>query len=120
MPPLLPGIALVYAGGLIPLFKPVISMPASSPRVPIVIAVLAAALALSTTALAQQLLPNPAAPAPARARPAAVATPRAASCHNGQSFDRFLAELKQKAVAAGVSQATIAAVSYTHLRAHET
>ncbi len=37
-----------------------------------------------------------------------MAQPRAASCHNGQSFDRFLAELKQKAVAAGVSQPTIA------------
>src|SRR6202167_6779576 len=41
----------------------------------------------------------PAFPAPARAAP----VPRAASCHNGANFDRFLAELKQQAVAAGVS-----------------
>jgi lytic murein transglycosylase len=34
-------------------------------------------------------------------------SPRAASCHNGQSFDRFLAELKQKAAAEGVSQRAI-------------
>jgi len=37
----------------------------------------------------------------------AIATapgPRAASCHNGMTFDRFLADLKQQAVAAGVSQ----------------
>src|SRR4029079_17618001 len=62
------------------------------------------------------------APAPARPRPAAVAprplitpgpdqptaavspSPRAAACHNGMSFDRFLADLKQQAVAEGVSQ----------------
>ncbi|QPF88035.1 lytic murein transglycosylase [Bradyrhizobium genosp. L] len=60
-------------------------------------------------ASAQQLFgdPPPVKPLPARPRPAAVA-PRAASCHNGQSFDRFLAELKSKAVTAGVSQATLA------------
>ncbi|HEY0910820.1 MAG TPA: hypothetical protein VGD75_11370, partial [Bradyrhizobium sp.] len=40
---------------------------------------------------------------PAAARPATSPSPRAASCHNGLSFDRFLAELKQTAVAAGVS-----------------
>jgi lytic murein transglycosylase len=33
--------------------------------------------------------------------------PRAASCHNGASFDRFLADLKQQAIAAGVSQRAI-------------
>jgi lytic murein transglycosylase len=33
---------------------------------------------------------------------------RAASCHNGASFDRFLAELKQQAAAQGVSQSTLA------------
>lgn len=37
--------------------------------------------------------------------------PRAASCHNGQSFDRFLTELKSQAVTAGVSQQTIAEAS---------
>ena len=34
-----------------------------------------------------------------------------AACHGGLSFDRFLAELKQKAVAAGVSQRAIAEAS---------
>src|ERR1700723_379794 len=42
-------------------------------------------------------------PAPARAAP----VPRAASCHNGANFDRFLADLKQQALAAGVSQRAI-------------
>ncbi len=54
-----------------------------------------------------QLLPplgQPAAPA----RPLAAPSPRAAACHNGASFDRFLADLKQQAVAAGVSQRAIA------------
>ena len=36
---------------------------------------------------------------------------RGASCHGGQSFDQFLAQLKQDAVAAGVSQRAIAAAS---------
>jgi lytic murein transglycosylase len=54
------------------------------------------------TALAQ-FMPVPSTPAPARA----AAIPRAASCHNGANFDRFLADLKQQAVAAGVSQSTI-------------
>jgi lytic murein transglycosylase len=74
----------------------------------------AASLTLSSLAIAQQ------APAPARAAPrpvvapgqqppaAAPRTPRAASCHNGMSFDRFLAELKQQAVAEGVSQRALA------------
>ena len=48
--------------------------------------------------------PAPAQPMPAAARPIAVPSPRAAACHNGLSFDRFLTELKQQAVAAGVSQ----------------
>jgi membrane-bound lytic murein transglycosylase B len=52
----------------------------------------------------------PANPA-AAPRPATSPSPRAASCHNGLSFDRFLAELKQKAVAAGVSQHAIAEAS---------
>jgi lytic murein transglycosylase len=45
------------------------------------------------------------------ARPPAAPSPRAAACHNGMSFDRFLADLKQQAVAAGVSQRTIAEAS---------
>jgi lytic murein transglycosylase len=54
-------------------------------------------------------LDAPAFSAPARA--ARTPVPRAASCHNGASFDRFLAELKQQAVAAGVSQRAIAEAS---------
>ena len=46
---------------------------------------------------------------------AACATPALAQsgarCHNGQSFDQFLAGLKQDAAAAGVSQRAIAAAS---------
>jgi lytic murein transglycosylase len=42
------------------------------------------------------------------ARPTAVPSSRAAACHNGASFDRFLADLKQQAAAAGVSQRAIA------------
>ena len=60
------------------------------------------------------LAPRPCAPAqpmPAPARPAAAPMPRAAACHNGQSFDRFLAELKQQAAAAGVSQRAISEAS---------
>ena len=36
---------------------------------------------------------------------------KGASCHGGMSFDRFLADLKQQAVAAGVSQRAIAEAS---------
>ncbi len=40
-----------------------------------------------------------------------AATPRAASCHNGLSFERFLSQLKQQALAAGVSQRALAEAS---------
>src|ERR1700722_20953082 len=54
-------------------------------------------------------LADPTAPPAAPSRPRAAPSPRAASsCHNGLSFDRFLADLKQQAVAAGVSQRAIA------------
>jgi lytic murein transglycosylase len=54
----------------------------------------------------------PAPPPIARApRVATVPSPRAAACHNGQSFERFLSELKQKAAAEGVSQRAIAQAS---------
>jgi lytic murein transglycosylase len=56
---------------------------------------------LANTAWAQPVAPG--FPAPVRAAPA----PRAASCHNGANFDRFLADLKQQALAAGVSQRAI-------------
>ena len=38
-------------------------------------------------------------------------SPRAAACHNGQNFNAFLAALKQKAIAAGVSARAIDAAS---------
>ncbi|MGY8665001.1 lytic murein transglycosylase [Bradyrhizobium sp. UFLA05-109] len=66
----------------------------------------ASLLALSATASAQ-LLPPPGKP---QAAPRSTA-PRAASCHNGASFDRFLTEVKQQAIAAGVSQRAIAEAS---------
>lgn len=66
----------------------------------------AALLTLCSTASAQ-LMP-PAKPAAPRA---AAPSPRAASCHNGASFDRFLTEVKSQAVAVGVSQRTIAEAS---------
>ena len=82
----------------------------------------AALLSLSSHAIAQ---PQPGPVRLAPARPAAVQpkppaaavpgqpvarapSPRAAACHNGQSFDRFLADLKQQAVAEGVSQRALA------------
>ena len=72
----------------------------------------AASLCLSSLAIAQpapgpvRASPRPVvAPAPGQQPPAAAPrAPRAAACHNGQSFDRFLADLKQQAVADGVSQ----------------
>ena len=57
---------------------------------------------------AAQLVPAPARPTAAPARPPAAPSPRAASCHNGANFDRFLADLKQQAAAAGVSQRALA------------
>src|SRR3984893_5338881 len=42
------------------------------------------------------------------AKPATSPTQRGASCHNGMTFDRFLADLKQQAVAVGVSQRAVA------------
>src|SRR5947208_8427350 len=84
----------------------------------------AASLSLSSLAIAQ---PAPAPVRPAPARPAAAAprpavaplpgqqppaaaprSPRAAACHNGMPFDRFLADLKQQALAEGVSQRALA------------
>jgi lytic murein transglycosylase len=47
-------------------------------------------------------------PAVAAPRAANLPSARAAACHNGASFERFLAELKQRAVAEGVSQRAIA------------
>src|ERR1700716_171838 len=55
--------------------------------------------------------PASAQPVPAPAKPAAAPALRGASCHNGMTFDRFLADLKQQAVAAGVSQRALAEAS---------
>jgi len=76
----------------------------------------AVSVSLSSLAIAQpapgpvRTTPRPVvAPAPGQQPPAAAPrAPRAAACHNGQSFDRFLAELKQQAVAEGVSQRALA------------
>jgi lytic murein transglycosylase len=89
------------------------------PELRIAIAAIAASLTLSSAALAQQpFLPPartvPAAPRPANAAPKPAAAPAlrgGAACHGGMSFDRFLADLKQKAVAAGVSQRAISEAS---------
>jgi len=54
-----------------------------------------------------QLLPPLGQPTAAPARPASP-SPRAAACHNGANFERFLADLKQQATAAGVSSRAIA------------
>ena len=71
----------------------------------------AALLALLGVMMVLAPRPAPAQPMPAPARPAAAPIPRAAACHNGLSFDRFLAELKQQAVAAGVSQRALGEAS---------
>jgi lytic murein transglycosylase len=58
---------------------------------------------------AQAQLPQPfGQPTPAPARPLASPSPRAAACHNGASYERFLADLKQQAIAGGVSPRAIA------------
>jgi lytic murein transglycosylase len=83
-------------------------MRSSLPALRTLFTALSATLALTSAAWAQF------APAPERAAApprAAASSARAAACHNGQNFDRFLAELKQKALADGVSQRTIAEAS---------
>jgi lytic murein transglycosylase len=74
-------------------------------------------LTFSSAALAQ-FTPAPDRPvaasprrAPAKPRPVAAPAERAASCHNGLSFERFLGDLKQQAIAAGVSQRAMAEAS---------
>jgi lytic murein transglycosylase len=64
--------------------------------------------------LALLSVPQPASAQPVAiaARPVAAPASRGgAACHGGMSFDRFLADLKAQAVAAGVSQRTIAEAS---------
>src|SRR5262249_42059145 len=81
-------------------------IPSSGVR-PAMVAV-AGFLALSAPSVAHQLFP----PAVRRAtvpqsRPAPVPSPRAASCHNGASFEKFLSELKQRALGEGVSHRAV-------------
>src|SRR5665213_3948989 len=80
------------------------------PGLRVAAAAFAMSLAFSSAALAQ-LAPAPARPAAASPRRAAAPAQRAGSCHNGLSFERFLADLKQQAVAAGVSQRALAEAS---------
>jgi lytic murein transglycosylase len=82
-------------------------MPKPSPAIRIAVTAVTAFLAFSSAASAQQPFASPARPPAASPRPAAVPSARAASCHNGASFERFLAELKQRAIAEGVSQQAI-------------
>ena len=74
-------------------------------------AVVAVIGTLVTSAASAQFAQPPGRPAPAAPRPATAPSSRAAACHNGASFDRFLGDLKQQAVAAGVSPQAIADAS---------
>ena len=66
------------------------------------------ALGFATLPASAQLAVPPNRPVAAPAKPAIAPAPRAASCHAGASFDKFLADLKAQAVAAGVSQRAMA------------
>jgi lytic murein transglycosylase len=72
------------------------------------VATITASIALASLVHAQEPFAEPMRTAP---RPATAPSPRAAACHNGQNFERFLAGLKQQAVDAGVSQRAIAEAS---------
>ena len=86
-------------------------MPKPSFAIRTAVTTIAATLAFSFAVSAQQPFATPARPLTASPRPAAAPSSRAASCHNGASFERFLAELKQQAAAAGVSQRALAEAS---------
>jgi len=64
-----------------------------------------AAFAFLSPAFAQ-FAPEPR-PIPVPQRAASAPSTRAAACHNGASFEKFLSELKQRAIAEGVSQRAI-------------
>jgi lytic murein transglycosylase len=74
------------------------------------IAAFAASLALSASALAQ-FTPVPATPIVPSHRLPSTPPLRAASCHNGAGFEKFLAELKERAIAEGISRHAIAEAS---------
>ncbi len=78
-------------------------MPTLSFGIRFALATIAASLALSSATSAQT--------PPPPIKPPAAPSPRAAACHNGQSFDRFLTDLKQQALAAGVSPRALAEAS---------
>jgi len=85
---------------------PVIPMPILASCLKTAVAAGIGSVLLVSAAFAQ-FAPTPARPVAApRAHSA-----RAAACHNGASFDRFLAELKQRAVDEGVSQRAISEAS---------
>src|SRR3984957_11772335 len=92
-------------------------MPIPLPGLRMATASFALLLTLSSAALAQ-FTPAPDRPvaasprrAPAKPRPVAAPAERAASCHNGLSFERFLGDLKQQAVDAGAPRRAMAEAS---------
>src|SRR3954447_1559431 len=78
-------------------------MPRTSIRF-FICAILSSVLCGPQQASAQPVAAPARAIAAAPARPVAAPAPRGATCHDGMSFERFLADLKQQAVAGGVSQ----------------
>src|SRR5205085_3181888 len=85
-------------------------MPRTSIRF-FICAILSSVLCGPQQASAQPVAAPARAIAAAPARPVAAPAPRGATCHDGMSFERFLADLKQQAVAGGVSQNAIAEAS---------
>src|SRR5438270_7042826 len=85
-------------------------MPRTSIRF-FICAILSSVLCGPQQASAQPFAAPARAIAAAPARPMAAPAPRGATCHDGMSFERFLADLKQQAVAGGVSQNAIAEAS---------
>ena len=98
-------------GAPLPYSEPVILMLTPSFGIRVAIASVAGSLACASSAAAQQPFPPPPRPIATSPRPATAPSPRATSCHNGENFDRFLADLKQQAVSAGVSQRAIGEAS---------
>jgi lytic murein transglycosylase len=84
---------------------PASAQPAVAPGRP------AVAPARPAAAPAKPAVARPAPAVPAQSQAAAPAPRGGAACHNGMSFDRFLADLKQRAAAEGVSQRALAAAA---------
>src|SRR5438477_4908361 len=85
-------------------------MPRTSIRF-FICAILSSVLCGPQQASAQPVAAPARAIAAAPTKPATAPTPRGASCHNGMPFERFLADLKQQALTAGVSQPALAEAS---------